>query len=217
MPVVRFGTDLPPIVPGSYANGKWSAMASMHHNRIYFSTQMLQNGKVYSAGGEWGSGGNSAELYDPLADTWTLIPGIDSGNNLADANSQILPDGSVLQNIVGSELGYGFKNIIYKPGTNSFNAAPPCLGSDEEATWLKLPDYSIFIRKHRQHKHRALHSIAQCLDTGCKHAGFPIRYFWLRNRTRFDVCPMDGPSFWAQMVKQPIIRQVAIHLLVSGH
>ena len=85
---------LVPDSTGSYINGKWSLIAPMHQSRIYFSTQVLQNGKVYAAGGEFGTGGAAAELYDPLADTWTPIPGIPMGYNLADANSAMLPDGT---------------------------------------------------------------------------------------------------------------------------
>ena len=128
---------------GSYVNGKWEPMASMHNSRIYFSTWVLPNGKVYAAGGEFGTGGGAAELYDPLTDTWSPIPGL-PGYSLADANSQMLPDGRILQNSVYSELqGYGLKNYFYNPDSNSFSVAPQCFYPDDEASWLKLPDNSI--------------------------------------------------------------------------
>jgi Secretion system C-terminal sorting domain/Kelch motif len=135
---------LTPDSTGSYVNGKWSLIAPMHNSRLYFSSQVLQNGKVYVAGGEFGTGSNMAELYDPGADTWTPIPGIPSGNILADANSQMLPDGRVLQNSVYPPIpGYGMQNFIYNPDSNSFSSGPLCLYNDDEATWLKLADNSI--------------------------------------------------------------------------
>ena len=135
---------LVPDSTGSYVNGTWQPMAPMHNSRIYFSTWVLQNGKVYAAGGEFGTGGDKAELYDPAADTWSPIPGLPAGFSLSDANSQMLPDGRILQNSVYSSLqGFGLRNFFYDPGTNSFTIAPTSLYPDDEAVWLKLPDNSI--------------------------------------------------------------------------
>ena len=133
---------LTPDSTGSYVNGKWSVIAPMHSSRVYFSSQVLQNGKVYVAGGEFGNGGNLAELYDPVADSWSPIPGLPVINNLADANSQVLPDGSILQNSVYPSP-IGIQNFIYNPDSNSLSPGPSCLSDDDEACWLKLPDNSI--------------------------------------------------------------------------
>lgn len=135
---------LTPDSTGSYVNGKWSTIAPMIDDRLYFSSQVLRSGKVYVAGGEYGAGVNAAEIYDPVADTWTSIPTPDPGDSIADANSQLLPDGRVLQNIVNSnQIDYGTKNLIYDPVANSFSYGPSCIGDADESAWATLPDNSI--------------------------------------------------------------------------
>ncbi len=135
---------LTPDSTGSYLNGTWSVIAPMINSRIYFSSQVLQNGNVYVAGGEFGTGGGKAELYDPLANTWSSIPGIPAANNLLDPNSQMLPDGRILQNSVFPSTPFlGAQNFIYNPDSNTISAGPLCLANDDEACWTKLPDNSI--------------------------------------------------------------------------
>jgi len=63
---------LTPDSHGSYVNGTWSALASMHDTRLYFSSDVLRDGRVFVAGAEDGTGGSTAEVYDPLTNTWTL-------------------------------------------------------------------------------------------------------------------------------------------------
>ncbi len=135
---------LTPDRSGSYVNGTWSLITPMIDDRLYFSSQVLRSGKVYVAGGEYGSGVNKAEIYDPVADTWTSIPTPDPGDSIADANSQLLPDGRVIQNIVNSnQVDYGTKNLIYDPVSNSFSYGPSCIGDADESAWATLPDNSI--------------------------------------------------------------------------
>ena len=134
---------LVPDSTGSYVNGTWVPMAPMANSRIYFSSWVLPNGKVYVAGGEFGAGSAMAELYDPVADTWSPIPGLDGQNSLADPNSAMLPDGRILQNSVFGPNGIGLLNYFYDPVSNSFSAAPPCPINDDEASWVMLPDNSI--------------------------------------------------------------------------
>ena len=57
-------------VNGSYANGVWDTIASMDSPRLYFSTQVLPDGRVYACGGEYGGGGNNGEVYDPRLNKW---------------------------------------------------------------------------------------------------------------------------------------------------
>lgn len=135
---------LTPDSTGSYVNGTWSTIAPMADDRLYFSSQVLRSGKVYVAGGEYGSGVNTAEIYDPVADTWAPVPMLDAGDSIADANSQLLPDGRVMQNIVNSnQIDYGTKNLIYDPASNSFTYGSSCLGDADESAWAVLPDNSI--------------------------------------------------------------------------
>lgn len=129
---------LTPDIHGSYSSGTWSkTIAAMHSTRLYFSSQMLKDGRVYVAGGEYGTGGSLGEVYNPLTNTWTNAPS--TGQRISDANSEILPDGRVLQALVTGTLR---GNNIYNPLTNTYTTGPNCLGIHNESAWLKLPDNS---------------------------------------------------------------------------
>ncbi len=64
----NYGTGwdrLTPDIHGSYANGTWDTIASNVNDRLFFSSQVLPNGNVYVAGGEYGAGGTNGEVYSP--------------------------------------------------------------------------------------------------------------------------------------------------------
>lgn len=132
---------LTPDIHGSYVNGTWSQITAMYESRLYFSSQVLQDGRVYVAGGEYGTGGSLGEVYDPLTDVWTMTP--PQGLRISDANSEILPDGRVLQAKV-NQAGPVLCDI-YNPANNSYINGPSTLGSHNESTWVKLPDQSILM------------------------------------------------------------------------
>src|SRR5690242_2717224 len=62
--------QLTPDGRGSYVNGTWRTLASMHDTRLYYSSAVLRDGRVFVAGGEYGSGKDTAEVYDPLSNRW---------------------------------------------------------------------------------------------------------------------------------------------------
>jgi hypothetical protein len=128
---------LSPDINGSYINGTWSRACPMKDTRLYFSSQTLKNGKIYVAGGEYGTGGGFGEIYDPLTNSWTQLP--NTNNYLGDANSAILEDGRIMQ----ASLSAFNKILFFDPVTNSYSNGPGCLGGHDEATWLTLPDKSI--------------------------------------------------------------------------
>lgn len=129
---------LTPDASGSYINGTWTTTAPMLDTRLFFSSQVLKDGRVYVAGGEYGTGLQKAEVYDPVANTWTAAPS--PGVNISDANSEILEDGRIMQALVAGTLK---GNQIYNPATNTFTAGPSCIGIHNESAWIKLPDNSI--------------------------------------------------------------------------
>ena len=133
---------LTPDSHGSYINGTWSSIAPMKNTRLYYSSQVLKDGRVYVCGGEYGTGGSAGETYNPLTNAWTLTPA--PGAFVSDANSEILEDGRVLQAIV---QGNPFlkQNKLYNPATNTYGAAPSCIGFHNECAWVKLPDNSILM------------------------------------------------------------------------
>jgi len=133
---------LTPDNTGSYINGTWTSIASMNDDRLFFPSQVLPNGKVFVAGGEYGSGGTHGEVYDPVANTWTSTGAVTSGDNVDDGNSEILPNGNVL---VGPQAGSNpsYDNLFYSPVSNTWSAAATSPLNHDEAAWLKLPDSSI--------------------------------------------------------------------------
>lgn len=135
---------LTPDTAGNYANGTWTSIGSMINDRLFFPSQVLPNGKVFVAGGEYSNanGSTSGEVYDPVADTWSATNAVTGGQNIYDGNSEILATGTVL---VGLQAGnvYGYTDLFYTNSTNNWTNAPQAPLDHDEAAWLKLPDYSI--------------------------------------------------------------------------
>ncbi|HXI83446.1 MAG TPA: kelch repeat-containing protein [Verrucomicrobiae bacterium] len=135
---------LTPDIHGSYVNGTWTTLAAMHDARLYFASQVLKDGRVFVAGGEYGSAGlhsansSTAEVYDPLANVWTSLPS--SGKDFYDSVSKTLPNGNVLVAPV-----YSGGTVIFNYGSNTWTDGPNFIGVDDqdEASWVKLPDDSI--------------------------------------------------------------------------
>src|SRR6185295_4634005 len=84
---------LTPDIHGSYVNGTWTTLASTRYTRLFYSSDVLTNGNVYVAGGEYGTGRDRAELYNVLNNTWSEIPRPASAPVFSDAVSKILPSG----------------------------------------------------------------------------------------------------------------------------
>jgi Galactose oxidase, central domain len=128
---------LTPDIHGNYADGTWTQVASMNYSRLYFSSEVLTNGNLYVAGGEYGSGRNYAELYNTLANIWTPIQQ-PAGAGYGDADSDTLPNGDVLQADTGGD------DFIYNAGSNLITRTSGVLnGWQDEAAWGKLADGSI--------------------------------------------------------------------------
>lgn len=148
---------LTPDVHGSYVNGTWSSLASMHNTRLFFSSQILTNGNLFVAGGEYGTGTSTAETYDPLANTWTLVPQAPP-EGLSDAISMMLPDGRVL---LGPANASG-QTVIYNLVAGTATLGPTAFGGQNEASWVKLPDKSILtIDEASQSSERYIPSLNQ--------------------------------------------------------
>lgn len=133
---------LTPNAFGSYVNGTWSVLPPMASTRLYFSSQVLKDGKVYVIGGEYGTGyGNVAgQVYNPLTNTWTLTPL--PTTTVSDANSEILPNGKVIQALVAGTLK---GTRIYDPATNTYSTGPNSIGIHNESAWVKLKDNSFLM------------------------------------------------------------------------
>jgi hypothetical protein len=132
---------LAPGAKGGYTNGTWTTLASMNDTRLYDSSQVLTNGRAFIAGGEYGTGTDSAEIYDPLLNLWTFCPG--AGERFVDSISETLPNDSVLVAPVSPKTSG--ETVVFNASSNSWmNAAKLFRGSrQDEASWVKLPDGSI--------------------------------------------------------------------------
>ena len=132
---------LTPDIHGSYVNGTWTTLAPMHDSRLYYASDVLTNGRIFVAGGEYGSGAGSAEIYDPLLNSWAMCAG--SGSVFVDMISVLLPNGNLLTSPVDPTL-YGH-SAIYNPNIDSWPLSPALVrGYDQdEASWVMLPDNSI--------------------------------------------------------------------------
>jgi hypothetical protein len=130
---------------GSYVNGSWSNMASMSFGRQFYSSDVLQDGRVFIAGGEHPSDGNqgtNATIYDPWTNGWSSVPS--EGVGFDDAVSVLLPNGDVLEGPVAWGPFPQWVTVIYDPTTDSWLPNPPSsMAYQEEVSWVKLPDNSI--------------------------------------------------------------------------
>lgn len=133
--------SLSPDSTGGYTNGGWSTLASMHNNRYYYSSDVMTDGRVLIAGGEYGTGGALAEVYDPVANSWTMTP--TAGVGFSDSESVILPDGTVLVSPVSWNPYPQFITMIYNPAQNSWRTNTAAFKYQDECSWVKLPDNSI--------------------------------------------------------------------------
>lgn len=143
--VLAFGSStsntiykLRPDAQGHYATGTWSTLASMHDTRLYFASQVLKDGRVFVAGGEYGTGTYEGETYNPLTNQWIKAPS--SGQRFSDADSVLLSDGRVLVALVTGTLK---STTLYNPTTNTWATGPTTNGIHNESVWLVLPDNTV--------------------------------------------------------------------------
>jgi hypothetical protein len=148
---------LTPDAHGSYANGTWTVLAPMNYSRAGCASDVMTNGQVFFAGGEYGTGGATSEVYDPVSNTWKVVPvpanllnptqlspiwGGGTLQSFGDSISVVLSDGNVL--VAPVAVAYPGETMLYNPASNSFTAGPNLFSSSQvEASWVKLPDNSI--------------------------------------------------------------------------
>ena len=126
---------LTPDIRGSYVNGTWTTLAPMHDSRRYYGSQVLRDGRVYVAGGEYGTGNGRMEIYNPVSNAWTAPVAVPNGP--IDSCTEILSNGNVLQGNAGSDTR------IFDVNTGTYSAAITALGGQDEPSWVKLQDGSI--------------------------------------------------------------------------
>ena len=160
-----YGTNtwyrLTPDSTGGYINGTWTTRTAMKYNRRYFSSTVLQDGRVFVAGAEYGNGTTNAEVYNPFyipnPDTWAEIPvppGVITVNNtinsgggntagFVDSGSIILSNGNVL--VTALHPATPGATVLFNPVSNTLSQGPTIVHgtNEDEASLVKLPDDSV--------------------------------------------------------------------------
>ncbi len=136
--------QLTPDATGSYVRGTWTMLQPMHYTRAGFASDILTNGQVFIAGGEYGTGDPTSEVYDPVSNIWNIVPvptNLINPTNLSpiwgggtlqcfgEPISATLPNGNVLVAPVAVE--YPGETMIYNPVSNSFTAGPNLFTSSQ--------------------------------------------------------------------------------------
>ncbi len=182
---------LTPDTNGSYITGTWSTLASAHYTRLYYSSDVLRDGRLFVAGGEYGTGSLTAEAYDPVTNAWTILPA--SGQDFIDSSSKIAANGNVLVAPV-SPSPFG-TTIIFLPASNTWSNGPALVrGSDQdEASWVKLPDDSILtIDPYGQNSERYIPSQNQWVND----ANLPVDLWSTNSEEGAGILLYTGQAFF---------------------
>jgi plastocyanin/regulation of enolase protein 1 (concanavalin A-like superfamily) len=188
------GTDwaiFTPDASGSYINGTWSRLSSMHDTRTYYSSQVLQDGRVFIAGAEYGSGGSTAEVYDPMTNTWTMTPQSPYGG-FVDSISEILPNGTVMvAPVYATPSG---TTAIYNPTNNTWSQGPKLYrgGDADEQSWVKLADNSLLSVDGNSTSERFIPSLNQWVND----AAVPVALYDGLGEIGAGVRLADGRAFF---------------------
>lgn len=137
---------LTPDSKGSYVNGAWKQLASLPAGYVpyAFASAVLADGRVVIAGGEYNNGNfeltNKCAIYDPLANTWTMLNPPAGWDYIGDPPSVVLPDGRFL---VGDKINK--KMAALDPKTLTWTAFSHLGKSDfnAEEGWTLMPDRTI--------------------------------------------------------------------------
>ena len=130
---------------GNYS-GSWVQVADSNVARKYFASAVLADGRLLVCGGEYtdASGSQSqdeavtAEIYDPLADSWTVLPSPPGATQIGDPPLAVLPDGRVLVGEIDDTTVF-----IFTPGPDTWTAGPAKGTRSSEESWVLMPDSTV--------------------------------------------------------------------------
>ena len=137
---------LTPDNAGSYVNGTWTQLASLPAGYVpqYFASAVLADGRLVITGGEYNNGSftltNQGAVYNPKANTWTMVTPPTGWTYIGDSPSVVLPNGKF---VVGNKLTQQMR--ILDPKTLKWTSLSS-LGKKDfnaEEGWTLLPNGSI--------------------------------------------------------------------------
>ncbi len=133
---------LTPDANGSYLSGSWTTVASSTYTRLYFASGVFPDGRLIVSGGEYSNAGsevNKTEIYDPVANQWTVISPPAGWTEVGDAPCHILPDGRFLLGSIADN-----RTAIFDPVSNTWSAGPAKDDSSStEESWTLMPDNTL--------------------------------------------------------------------------
>lgn len=135
---------LTPDNTGSYVNGTWKQIASLPSGYSPYANAeaVLADGRLVISGGEYNFGQfaftHKSAIYDPLANTWTMIKPPEGWSNIGDAPAIVLPDGRFV-------IGYKFRTKMAALDPKTLKWSPlTSTGKNghmiAEEGWVLLPD-----------------------------------------------------------------------------
>jgi len=128
----------------------WSSAGSMSTDREWATATLLPSGKVLVAGGLDANGGDSrglasAEVYDPVANTWSVVSSMASTH--ANHTATLLQNGQVL--VAGGVTGVGGYTTasaeLYDPVANTWSSAGNLATSLVSHTATLLPNGKVIV------------------------------------------------------------------------
>ncbi|HEV7204275.1 MAG TPA: kelch repeat-containing protein [Jatrophihabitans sp.] len=136
---------LAPDANGNYT-GAWTQVASGNVARKYYASAVLADGRLFVCGGEYSDSSGSqsqdeavsAEIYDPVADTWTVLPSPPGATQIGDAPLAVLPDGRVLLGEIDNTTVF-----VFTPGPDTWTTAANKGTAPSEESWVLMPDSTV--------------------------------------------------------------------------
>jgi hypothetical protein len=137
---------LTPDNQGSYLNGTWSRVHDSNVGRKYFSSAILADGRLLVCGGEYSDASgfseddetNTCEIYDPVADTWTVLNPPAGWPQIGDGACALLSNGTFLMGNASDN-----QTAIFDPATGTWSANIPKRNRATEESWVLLPDGTV--------------------------------------------------------------------------
>ena len=162
---------LTPDITGSYLKGTWTQLASLPAGYVpyAFASSVLADGRLLIEGGEYDNGAftltNKGAIYDPKANTWTMVAPPTGWTTIGDSASVVLPNGLFM---VGQKLTKSL--AVLDPATLTWTVIPSTNKRDfaSEEGWTLMPNGTVltFDVKSAPHAERYVPSLLKWVTAG---------------------------------------------------